>query len=420
LRVEEALNWIESGHHVVTSMAAAEPILFWQNFHERAKQVSGVTVQCANPSAAYPCLSEPQFAEHVRYQVMFLTAAIRRELGHGMVHYLPQHLSKWVANLRRNQPVDVFWGSCTPPDRRGFVSLGVGACYETEVLRLAKRVVLEVNPNMPVTYGATTVALDHVDALIDSPHELATLPTATITSIDRTIGSFVAELVPDGSTIQLGIGAIPNAIAQELRVRRDLGIHTELINDAILDLVEHGAVTGCAKTIWPEKIVGSFAFGAKSLYDFIDQNPMVEFQPSSVVNDPYRIGRNHRMISINSAVEIDLTGQVCSESIGHSEISGVGGASDTHTGAQRSIDGRGIVAMHATTDDEAFSKITFELRPGAKVSISRNDIDTVVTEYGVAQLLGRSTAQRVEALVAIAHPKFRDQLLFEARRVGYI
>ena len=417
--LSEALGHLQNDAQIVLSMAAAEPTAFLSGFHERAAELSGLVVYCANPGRSYPCLSDASLEDRVRYHLMFLTSAVRKQQCHGRVHYIPQHLSRWVANLTRRTEVDVFWGSCSPPDERGFVSLGIGACYESEILRVAKRVVLEVNPNMPTTYGATAVALDRVDVLIENEHPLQTLPAPTIENEDRDIGRFVADLVSDGSTIQLGIGAIPNAIAEELRVKRNLGVHTELINDAILDLYRHGAVTGHRKTIWPEKIVGSFAFGTQELYDFVDRNPCVEFQPSSVVNDPYRIGRNHKMVSINTAVEIDLTGQVCSESIGHVEISGVGGASDTHTGAQRSPGGRGIIAMRSTTGDKRSSKIVFELKPGAKVSISRNDVDTVVTEYGVAELVGRSTAERVAALIAIAHPNFRDELTEQARRVGY-
>jgi len=259
-----------------------------------------------------------------------------------------------------------------------------------------------------------------VDYFIENDHPLPTIPAPKVTAVDREIGALVADLIPDGATLQLGIGGIPNAIGEALGPKRDLGIHTEMINDTMMDLFQRGIVTGRKKSIWPGKIVGAFVYGTKALYDFVDGNPLVELHPASVINDPYRIGRNHKMFSINTAVEIDITGQVCSESVGHRELSGVGGASETHIGAQRSPGGRGIIALPSTTRDGSASKIVFTLQPGAKVSISRNDIDTVVTEYGVAKLSGRSTAQRVKALAAIAHPKFRDELLHNARTERYL
>lgn len=420
ISLERALQNIKDGTHLVASMAAAEPTLLLASAHSRLNGLKGVTIHCANPSRDYPCFSENSLVGKVTFNVMFLTASIRKLQGHGMLHYIPQHLSHWAVNMRRTTSVDIFWGSCSPPDRHGYVSLGVGGCYESEMVRQAKCVILEVNPQMPFTYGGTVVPARDVTHFIENDHALASIPHAASSPIDYAIGATVASLVADGATIQLGIGSLPNAIGESLRTKRDLGVHTELINDAIFDLYERGVITGRHKTIWPEKIVGTFVYGSQKLYDFVDNNPCVELHPASVVNDPYRIGRNHRMISINSAVEIDLTGQVCSESVGHTEISGVGGASDTHTGAQRSEGGLGIIAMHAATDDEKFSKLVFELKPGAKVSISRNDIDTVVTEYGVAAMVGKSTAQRAKALIAIAHPKFRDELLASARRVGYI
>ena len=420
ISLQQALQKIDHNMHVVAAMAAAEPTGLFQSLHERLANLTGVTIHCANPGSDYPCFRDEAMAGHGTFNVMFLTAAVRKLQGRGLVHYIPQHLSRWAANLRATTSVDIFWGSCSAPDERGFVSLGLGGCYEAEALRMAKCVILEINPNMPVTFGTTIIPTADVTHFVINEHPLATIPKDEPGPIDRQIGGFVADLIPDGATIQLGIGSIPNAIGEALRSKKDLGVHTELINDAILDLYQRGVITGRRKTIWPEKIVGTFIYGSQALYDFVHKNPVVEIQPASVVNDPYRIGRNYKMFSINTAVEIDLTGQVCSESIGHVEISGVGGASDTHTGAQRSEGGRGIIAMQSTTADGKHTKITFELKPGAKVSISRNDVDTVITEYGVAKLAGRSTAERVKSLVAIAHPNFRDPLLAAARKTGYI
>jgi acyl-CoA hydrolase len=418
--LDEALSVIKSGSIVVTAMAAAEPQALFERLGCHCAGLRDVVVHCANPSRDYECFTRNDLLGRLELRVMFLTSRVRQLQGHGRVHYVPQHLSQWVRNLTRRGTVDVFWGSCSTPDARGFVSLGPGACYEPEVLRSARVVVLEMNPNIPVTSGATHVPLSWVTHLVASEATLPALERAAPDAIDRRIAAHIAGLVPDGSTIQLGIGGIPNAVGEALRSRRDLGIHTEMINDSMMDLYLAGAVTGRRKTIWPGKIVGSFVYGTRALYDFVHSNPAVELQPASVVNDPVRIGRNYRMVSINTAVEVDITGQVCSESIGHSELSGVGGATDTHVGAQRSEGGRGIVALRASTKDGKGSKIVFELKPGAKVSISRNDVDTVVTEHGIAELAGKTVAERARALIAVAAPEFRERLLADAREVGYV
>lgn len=417
--IDAALATLKSNQTVVASMAAAEPTLFYKNLHIAAPKLQGLSIYCANPAAEYECFQNDAMLSHIAFRVMFLTSSIRKHQGRGFVHYVPQHLSHWTRNLIGTQNIDVFWGSCSLPDRRGFVSLGVGACYETETIRKAKKVILEINEKMPVTYGATTFPISKVDAFIENHHELSELPLEKPDEIDFKIAEYVSQLVPDHATIQLGIGAIPNAVSQALRCRTGLGVHTELINDAVMELSYSGSITNEFKSIWPHKIVGAFVYGSKELYEFVHMNPTIELQPASVVNDPYRIGRNSRMVSINTAVEIDLTGQVCSESIGHQELSGVGGASDTHVGAQRSEGGRGIVALCSRTK-KGQSKIVFELKPGAKVSISRNDIDTVVTEFGIAELKGKTVSERAQALASIAHPDFRAELLSNAKGARYI
>jgi acyl-CoA hydrolase len=316
--------------------------------------------------------------------------------------------------------IDIFWGSCTLPDQNGFVSLGLNAVYESEIIHKAKVVILEMNPQMPFTYGATLFPANKIHYVINQdlppPAHISPAPGPE----EEQIGSYVADLVSHGSTIQLGIGAIPNAIGQSLANHKNLGVHTEMINDAFMELYLSGVITGRQKSIWPRKIVGAFAYGSRALYDFVRENPVVEIHPASVVNDPYRIGRNNKMISLNSAVEVDLTGQVCSESVGHTELSGVGGAADTHIGAQRSSGGRGIIAIGSTMKNGSRSKIVSTLQPGAKVSISRNDVDTIVTEFGVAQLKGKTVPERIREMIRIAHPQFRDVLLKEAKDLAYI
>lgn len=440
---ETAINLVQSRQTVVTAHAASEPRHFFQQLIRRAREIQDTRIFCANPSQAYPCFMEQDLEGHIHVEVLFLNNKINHGGLRKHVHYVPNHMSRWSQHILSSaalpaaarkaaywidrtktpaidKPVDVFWGSCSEPDHRGFVSLGLNACFEPEVLRHSKCVILEMNPQMPTTYGSTIVHLDEVDYLIHQDAPLPTIPQSNPDPQDEKIGGLVSELVPDGATIQLGIGAIPNAVGRALVGRRDLGVHTEMINDAIMHLSEAGAINGSRKTMWAGKIIAGFVYGSEKLYRFTDHNPSIELHPASIVNDPARIARNYRMTSINTAVEVDLTGQVCSESVGHRAISGVGGASDTHVGAQRSHGGRGIVALRSTTKDGKISKIVHSLHPGAKISISRNDIDTVVTEYGIAELSGKNVTERVRAMVALAHPKFREELLHAARRDGYI
>lgn len=416
-KIEEIEGLIDRSTNIVTAMAAAEPQLFFKHISENRQLFSNKkTLFCANPSQSYPCFTDEGF-ENLQVVVMFLTASVRRHVG-SRLQYFPQHLSQWASHLAQ-RGIDLYWGACSPPDSRGFVSLGPSCCYESELLAKAKHVVLEVNPNIPMTYGSTTVALNDVDHFIEGDYDLPEVGKPRISAEDRTIASHIAHLIPDGATLQLGIGSIPNAIGEALGDKKDLGIHTEMINDTMMDLYLKGVVNGKRKSRWPGKLVGSFAYGSKALYEFLDGNPVVELHPASVVNDSYRMGKNTLMTSINTAVEIDITGQVCSESVGHKELSGVGGASETHIGAQRSEGGRGIVALHSTAKNGE-SKIVLELKPGAKVSISRNDLDTVVTEYGVAMLRGMTVSERVKALIGIAHPVFRDELTQKAKDLAYI
>lgn len=419
--LDKAFDFVRNGGNMVTGMAAAEPYLFYNHLGDCSETIkSKLRIYCANPSQRFPIFVESKYSEILEFVVMFMTRSVRQGSVPSHVQYLPQHLSQWSKMICSRSEVDVFWGTCSLPDARGFVSLGTGACYETEILRKAKHVILEINPNMPRTQGSTLVSLDEVSCFLETDHVLPAIGRPAMTTIDHQIAQYVADLIPNRATLQLGIGSIPNAIGEALSDHRDLGIHTEMVNDTMMDLYQKGIVTGAYKSRWPRKIIGSFAFGTSELYRFLDENPIVELHPASIVNDSYRLGLNHLMTSVNSALEIDLTGQVCSESLGHLELSGIGGASETHIGAQRSEGGQGIIAIPSTTRDKRFSKIVFELRPGAKVSISRNDIDTVVSEYGVAKLKGKTVSERVAAMIAIAAPEFRDELAFQAKQANYI
>ncbi len=424
IELDDAYKLIKDGDTITTSMAVCEPRGFYSQLHEASKNWTGVGVLGANPMQNYPCFQTPDLNKHINLRVMFLTPEVRAHQGRELIHYVPQHLSQWVRNMRLTDPPDIFWGSCSLPDKRGFISLGPGACYEPEVLRMAKQVILEINPKLPFTSGGTIFDTSDTDYFIFNEYKLPTIGSKQPSSTDLQIAEHINPLIADGSTIQLGIGGIPNAVALTLKNKKDLGVHTEMMNDAMADLYEQGVITSRRKTYFPNKIIATFALGSQRLYDFVNCNPVVEFYPASIVNDPYRMGRNYKMTSINTAVEIDITGQVCSESIGHKELSGVGGAMDTHIGAQRSAGGRGIIAIHSTGIDkntkQKYSKIVLELHPGAKVSIGRNDIDTIVTEFGIAELRGKSVAERARSLIKIADPEFREELLFEAKHHSYI
>eukprot|EP00730_Choanoeca_flexa_P004708 TRINITY_DN11776_c0_g4_i1.p1 TRINITY_DN11776_c0_g4~~TRINITY_DN11776_c0_g4_i1.p1 ORF type:complete len:460 (+),score=99.15 TRINITY_DN11776_c0_g4_i1:114-1493(+) len=407
---------------IVTAMAASEPRLFFDNLHQWLKDdpsLKGLTVYCANPNQSYPALVDASLEDSVHYITMFLTSAVRAHQSR-MVSYLPHHLSAWAKAIQARGPIDIFWGTCTPPQANGYVSLGPSCVYEAESLRKAKMVVLEINPSLPYVHGSPVIPINRADAVIEGDaHDPLMLPQASYDDIDMTIAQSVAKLVPDEATVQFGIGSIPNALCDALEHHRDLGVHTEMINDCIMKLVEKGVVTGKAKTQRPERVVGSFALGSKGLYDYMHDNPEVTLLPGALVNGLEMFSRNHKMHSINTCVELDFTGQICSESVGHRELSGVGGAADTHIAAQRSEGGRGIIAVRSTAKNGA-SKIVSALKPGAKVSISRNDIDTVVTEYGVADLKGMSVSERVQALIQLAHPDHREQLTNDAIEHRYL
>lgn len=416
---DDVFSSLPKNGRIVVSMAAAEPTLFFDTLSRRYNELCNVEVICANPMKEYSCFMDSDVGKYVSLKTLFFTSLLRAGSLHSHVQYVPQHLSQWSKNMMSSGPIDVFWGSCSVPDEKGFVSLGIGACYEPEIFNSARFVVLEVNPLMPRTAGATLVPMSRVHAWISNSHALSGLQECVPTEVDVRIAEFVSEYVTDGTCLQLGIGAIPNALGGLLKGRTDLGVHTELITDCVVTLYEQGAINGRKKQIWPDKIVGSFVLGTQRLYDFVNNHAAVELHPSSLVNRPSLIAKNPKALSINSAIEVDITGQVCSESVGHREISGTGGAAETHIGAQLSQGGRAIIALPSQTKSGK-SKIVSELTRGAKVTISRNDVDTVVTEYGVAQLRGKTVRQRVLELVNIAHPDVRDTLLSDARVFGYL
>ncbi|MCL2864387.1 MAG: 4-hydroxybutyrate--acetyl-CoA CoA transferase [Lachnospiraceae bacterium] len=428
ITVEEALSYVKSDNVIVSALGGAEPREFLTNLHTIAKRVKNVTVTTCLPIEPAEYFCDEKHADSFKMDGWFYTASMRKAQKSGMVSFIPNHLHLAASKRLKYKQPHLFVGTATLPDKHGFMSLGISNVYEKKMLASADLVILEVNPNYPRTFGDVEVYIDDVDYLVKTDYPVPTLVDTEPGEKDLQIGKFIAERIEDGSCIQLGIGGIPNAVAHSLMGKKDLGIHTEMFTSGLMKLVKAGVATGKHKQQQIGKHVAAFALGTKELYDFMDDNPSVQILDGHWTNDPYTISVNDKQVSINTTIEIDLTGQCASESIGHIQFSGTGGQADTAIGAQKSKNGRSFIALYATAmvksketgEREEISKIVPFLKPGAAVSLSRNDVDMVVTEYGIAELQGTSIADRVQRLIAIAHPKFRETLQKEARALDYI
>jgi len=418
----EAVGMLQSYQTLGLSMAASEPVGLLTELGKQRERLHDVHVWICLPLRNYDFILDPSMTGHFFVENWFYGAGDRKVHAQGRTSYIPNNLHQAASHKLHaaGGRVNVFWGTATPPDSRGYLSLSLSLVIEKQLLEAADLVILEINENLPWTLGDTHVHLSEVDYVVEHHVPLFQLPATPPTEAEQAIGGYIADLIEDGSTLQLGIGGIPNAIAPFLTNRRDLGIHTEMFTDGMVDLYEAGVITNRRKTLWKGKMVGSFALGSQKLYDFVHNNLGVEFQQGRVTNDPYVIAKNHKMISINTALQVDIFGQVCSQSIGYRHFSGTGGQLDTHRGAQLSAGGRGIIALRSTAKDGTVSTIAPILSEGAEVTIPSQDVDTVVTEYGVAELKGRSVRDRAEALIRIAHPDFRDWLRTEIERLGIV
>lgn len=408
---------VKSGDFIVVALGGAEPQGFLSQLHTVAPQVRDVVVSTCLNMQNYGFFAEPAMYGHFYHEGWFYGPMMRKAHAHRTVSFVPNHLHLAAIKRIRWRKPNIFVGTCTPPDKHGYVSLGLSVTYEQEMIEAADLVVMEVNANLPRTLGDTAVHVSKVDYFIENTVPVPELTVAESSAKDQVIGRHIADLVEGGSTIQLGIGGIPNAVAQGLLEKKDLGVHTEMFTDGMVDLYEAGVITNSRKSLHPGKMVGTFALGTKKLYDFIDDNPSVHLLRGNYINDPYVIGRNAKMVSINTSLEVDLGGQCCSESIGQMQFSGTGGQADTAIGAQMSPGGKSIIALYSTAKNDTISKIVPRLTTGAAVSLQRNDVDYVVTEFGVAELCGTSIRERVKRLIAIAHPAFRDQLAEEADKL---
>jgi len=421
ITIDEALSNIKSNTKIVTSMACMEARGLLENIH-RVKDVENVAVATCLNIGEYPFFVEEEYEGRFLNESWFHSLGARKAVSKGLrtVTYIPNNLhSAGIERIMANKP-DIFWGMASPMDRNGYMTVSLSNVYERDMVENAQLVIMEVNEKAPRTHGDTQVHISEVDYVIDNTFEIPELPDADPDEVEMKIAGHISDLVEDGSTLQIGIGGIPNAVAKLMENKKDLGIHTEMLTESMIHLFEKGAITNRKKTLWPGKFIATFAFGTRRMYSFIEDNPAVFLMRGKYVNDPYVISQNEKMVSINTAITVDLTGQVCSEAIGTRHYSGTGGQLDTHRGAAMAKDGKGIIALRSSAKRGTVSTILPLLPYGSPVTVPRQDIDYVVTEYGVARLKGLNVFQRVEALLAIAHPDFRSDLRKQATEIGLI
>lgn len=407
---EEALWTIRSGQRVYIGGGCGEPVLLAKGLVRRAPELRNVEIVHVL-TAGHAAYASPGMETSFHVNSLFIGQNVRSAVQEGRADFTPVFLHEIPRFFREGYlPIDVALISVSPPDEHGFCSYGVEVGVTKPAVESARIVIAEINPNMPRVWGQSFIHLSQITHCVQVDYPLPTAPQNTPDPIHEQIGKQVANLVDDGNTLQIGIGAIPDAVLRSLVDKRDLGVHSEMFSDGIVDLVERGVITGRLKNFLPGKIVAAFMLGTERLYRFVHDNPIIEMRPVDFTNDPFTISRNDNMVAINSALQIDLTGQVCADSIGTKFYSGVGGQADFIRGAAHSRGGKPIIALPSTALGGSISRIVPVLDPGAGVTTSRNDVHYVVTEYGVAQLFGRSVRQRAEALISIAHPDFRDGL----------
>jgi len=416
----QATKLINAGDHVFIGTGCAEPQALVRALVDASAHLADTELYHLLTSGIAP-YAEPQNAERFRFNTFFVTDNVRSAVHGGLGDYTPVFLSEIPKLFDSGRiPLDVALIQVTPPDRNGLVSLGVSVDIVRAAVRNAVATIAQVNDRMPRTHGDTLLHVHEIDALVEGSEDLPETVFQDPSAVVKEIARHLAKLIDDGATVQVGIGKIPQALLTFLKDKKDIGIHTEMFTDGIIDLVEAGVITGRRKTVNPGKIVASFAMGSKRLWDYIDDNPIFEFHPTEYVNDPYVIGKHDDMVAVNVGIEVDLTGQVCSDSVGTRFYSGFGGQVDFIRGAARSNGGKPIIAIPSTTKDGKISRITATLKDGAGVVTTRGDVHYVVTEYGIAYLHGKSVRERTMALIQIAHPNFRTELLRKAKELNYV
>ena len=415
----EAIAAVGDGMRVLIGSGAAAPLALIDALAAYGSSLRRVEV-CQLLTLGSAPYTKPELRGSIRHNAFFIGSNTRAAVDRGDADFTPVFLSEIPSLFRHQLPIDVALIQVSPPDAHGFCSLGVSVDIVKPAVEVARVVIAEINPKMPRTHGDAFVHISHLSRCVEVDHAIPELIADKISDVEHAIGVHVAGLVRDGDTIQMGIGAIPNAVLASLRSHRDLGVHTEMFSDGVVDLVTQGVITNQRKTLHPGKLVTSFVMGTERLYRFVDDNPIIEMHPSDYVNDPWIVSQNRGMVAINSALAVDLTGQVCADSLGPRFYSGVGGQVDFIRGAARAEGGRPIVALPSTAKQGTVSRIAVELASGSGVTTSRGDVHYVVTEFGVAMLHGLSVRERVQALVAVAHPQFREELLAGARERRWI
>lgn len=423
---DEAAKAIKSGDNIVVQPGCAAPMELIRAMVKRKDELEDVNIYHILIVGDLPYV-QPGMEKHFKHKAFFMGGNTRKAINEGRAEFIPIFLSEVTLLFKQGLlNADVALINVSPPDEHGFCSYGIDVGNIKTPAEKAKTVIAQINTEMPRGLGNSFIHVNKIDYIVEHSEPLMELPqidpNASQEELDvyNKIGSYVAEMIEDGSTLQMGIGAIPDAVMSYLKDKNDLGIHTEMFSDGLIDLVEMGIVNGEKKTLHPGKIIAGFVLGTKRSYNFIDNNPVFEFHPQEYVNDPFIIAQNNKMVAINSAIEIDLTGQVCSDSIGTKFYSGIGGQVDFIRGASKSEGGKPIIALPSAAKGGQISRIVPTLKPGAGVVTSRGDVHYVVTEYGVANLHGKTVQERAKALIELAHPDFRDELKSYAKETYYI
>ena len=413
----DAVSLVRDGDSIIVPTGVGEPPALLAALSDRRRTLQGVRVSQILAMRPYAYL-DPATVDHVRHVAFFYGGATRAGGQAGWIDFIPNHFSEIPGLIARGQiPAEVVFTMASPMDAQGWFSISLATDYTLAAIQQARAVVLEVNPHVPFAHGNCHVHVSQVAALVESVDPLLEVGLPAIGPVQQAIGRQVAELIEDGSTLQIGYGGIPDAVVMQLTSKHDLGIHTEMIGDGILTLIESGAVTNRRKNYRPGKMVATFALGSRKLYSFLDRNPVLEMHPVDSTNDPALAGLNDKLVAINATLQIDLLGQCGSESLGALPYSGTGGQADFVRAANRSRGGKAFIVLPSTARNDTVSRIVPVLSPGTHVSTGKNEVNYVVTEYGVAQLRGQSARQRAAALIAIAHPRFRDELREQAGRL---
>jgi acyl-CoA hydrolase len=417
---DDAVDLLRDGDQVVVPISTGEPPTLLAALSARRREFRGVTVAQMLAMRSYEYF-DPATVEHVRHVSMFFGAASRPGGQQGWIDFIPNNFSEMPAMIERGEVAcDVVFALASPMDEHGYLALGLSPDYTMAAMRRARSVVLEVNPHVPFAHGNCHVHVSQVTALVEDATAVHEAALPQIGPVQRAIAAHVAELVEDGATLQIGYGSIPDAVVQQLTHKRDLGIHTEMIGDGILALVEAGAVTNRRKNYLTDRMVATFALGSARLYRYMHRNPAIEMHPVDFTNDPALAGRNDRLVAVNGALQVDLLGQCGAESLGLNPYSGTGGQADFVRAANRSRDGKAVIVLPSTARNGTVSRIVPTLAAGTHVSTGKNEVNYVVTEHGIAQLRGKPARRRAQELIAISHPDFRADLRGQACRLGIL